>query len=223
MRIGYGGAMSDSHRIDEIRDEELARISRMVRDSEAGWLFYGPDGTAFHLTTDEAERFEKEGQTILAGYLAKRRGLRLRVVGGAIATAFVGTYALIDLPLVVRIGSGIAALAAASYVARQLLAPALYDRRLRRWRRDVALRLEKSGRGGVPADVEARHRRYNLFHLAEGTLFAALIARLAWNYGPDFAGLQLDRVDIALIAGSILSHVAATRVDATHRRRKWLD
>lgn len=36
--------MSDSRRIDEIRDEELARISRMVRDSEAGWLFYGPAG-----------------------------------------------------------------------------------------------------------------------------------------------------------------------------------
>ncbi len=215
--------MSNSRRLAEIRDEELARISRWVRDSEAGWLFYGPDGTAFHLTEDEAQRLEKDGQIILDGYLAERRGMHIRVLGGAIATAFVGTHALGNLPWPIRIGAGIAALAAGGFAVWQLLGPAIYDRRLRHWRRTVALGLQASGRGGVPADIETRHRRYNLFHGVEAMLFAALVVRLVWNFGPSFAGLRLDTVDIALIAGSILSRLAAIKVDATHRRRKWLD
>jgi hypothetical protein len=35
------------------RDVQGARVSRWIRDSEIGWIFYGPGGRAYHLLTDE--------------------------------------------------------------------------------------------------------------------------------------------------------------------------
>ncbi|MFM5885019.1 MAG: hypothetical protein ACKOQ3_06805 [Novosphingobium sp.] len=210
-------------RLAAIRDREAARISRWFRESEAGWLFYGADGTAWHITGDEARTWEDEAKAMLVRHLDWLKHVELRIAAGAVATTFVGAFALIDLPLVLRAAAAAAALVPATYFLRQLTGSAAYDRRLRQWRAALAERLAGSARGGVPGEVESHHRRYNLFHLVEGLCCAALLGHLLWRHGLDLGQFRLGAIDIGLIGASLAAHVAATRVDATHRRRKWLD
>lgn len=210
-------------RLTALRDREAARLSRWFRESEAGWLFYGGNGAAWHVTGDEARRWEDEARAILAGHLAWMRHLELRIVAAAMVMAFVGAFALMDLPVAARLLSGGAALMPGLYLVRQATGGFAYHRRLRRWRADLARRLAASGRGGVPAEIEAQHRRYNLFRIAELGLCAALFGHIAWGLSPDFAHLRLGALDYGLIGAALAAHLAATRVDATHRRRKWLE
>ena len=57
--------MRDEREKQIFRETQGARISRWNRDSEAGWLFYGPGGTPFHILSDEAARLEAAGNAIV--------------------------------------------------------------------------------------------------------------------------------------------------------------
>lgn len=48
------------------RETQGARISRWIRDSEAGWLFHGPRGKAYHILAGEGARLEAEGNATAA-------------------------------------------------------------------------------------------------------------------------------------------------------------
>jgi hypothetical protein len=86
-----------------------------------------------------------------------------------------------------------------------------YEVALRRWRRRVAVRLAENQRGGVPAPIAEKHRRYNLF------LFICIAATFGM-LGEGFYLLQIAFVILAMAVSP-----AARRVDDTHRRCKWLD
>ncbi|MCL9999377.1 MAG: hypothetical protein NBV68_08345 [Erythrobacter sp.] len=53
------------------RETQGARISRWVRDSEAGLLFYGPAGSVFHILSSEASRLEAEGNALVERLLGR--------------------------------------------------------------------------------------------------------------------------------------------------------
>lgn len=206
------------------RDTQGARISRWVRDSEAGWLFYGPDGTAYHILSDEARRLEAEGnafvERVLGPGFAPVPGPRMALLA-VIGIPFALTFAVpagwvavvVPLALILTIGP---------MIGLTIANDVLYEVTLRRWRRDVAARLEARGRGGVPEPVATKHRRYNLF------LFACLLATLAafLTLALVMAG-TLDNSFYLLHLGFLLLAMAASpaarRVDDTHRRRKWFD
>lgn len=206
------------------RETQGARISRWIRDSEAGWLFYGPDGTAFHILSDEADRLENEAN-----------GLVERVLGpGFVAIPSKRTIiaVLIGVPLLLGwlLPSHLSAVAMPAALLIMIV-PMLglniandvaYEITLRRWRRAVATRLAATQRGGVPERVAQKHRRYNLF------LFICIAATFGMlgTTGLMVAGVLDERyylLQIAFVILAIAVSPAARRVDATHLRRKWLD
>jgi hypothetical protein len=86
----------------------------------------------------------------------------------------------------------------------------------------VASRLARDGRGGVPDPIAAKHRRYNLFQMIALTGALAYAGRIVLMMtGVIETGLHA--IDIAILTVTVLASWPATRVDATHRRRKWLD
>lgn len=206
------------------RETQGARVSRWVRDSEAGWLFYGPDGTAYHILSDEARRLEAEGR----GFIERVLGPGFVPVPGpgtallaVIGVPFALTFAVpadwvavvFPLALILTIGP---------LLGLNIANDVLYEVALRRWRCAVAARLAARGRGGVPEPVAARHRRYNLFLLV---CLLATLAALA-TLGLVMAGVLDDSfylLHLGLLMLAIVVSPAARRVDETHRRRKWLD
>jgi hypothetical protein len=75
------------------RQTQGARISRWIRDSEAGWLFYGPGGTPFHILSDEAARLEAEGNAIVKRLVGP--GFVALPPQGAIIAALIGVPLLL--------------------------------------------------------------------------------------------------------------------------------
>lgn len=215
---------ASARRIDTIAKAELARISRLFRQSEAGWLFYGADGTAYHLTADEAARHEAAAQRRLTRYLVYLRRLPWRILATALGLGVLLPLVLWAMP---------PALAAAS---RPVIGPALfaallvqagggiaYDLGLRRWQAALARDLAAKGRGGVDSAVAAHHRRHNLFTLAGQVLALVLLVRLALGLQHSGGALRPGALDLLLVAAAYAAHFAGRRVDTTHRRRKWLD
>jgi hypothetical protein len=206
------------------RETQGARISRWIRDSEAGWLFYGPDGTAFHILSDEAHRLEAEAN----GLVEKLLGPGFVAIPNqrTIIAALIGVPLLLGWFLPASL-SAVAMPAALLIMIVPMLAlnvanDVAYEITLRRWRRAVATRLAANQRGGVPEPVAQKHRRYNLF-LAICLL--AVFAMLVTN-GLMVAGVLDERYYLLQIAFLVLAAAvspAAQRVDATHRRRKWFD
>lgn len=206
------------------RETQGARISRWIRDSEAGWLFYGPGGTPFHILSDEAARLEAEGNAIVERLLGP--GFVTLPSQGTIIAVLIGVPLLLGWFLPSHI-SGIAMPAALLLMIVPLLALNLandvaYERALRRWRRGVAARLAASQRGGVPQPIAEKHRRYNLF------LFICIAATFGMlgTTGLMVAGMLDERfylLQIGFVMVALAVSPAARRVDDTHRRRKWLD
>jgi hypothetical protein len=86
----------------------------------------------------------------------------------------------------------------------------------------VASRLAREKRDGVPEPIAAKHRRYNLFHmitLAGAMAYAGRIVLMMTGV----IETGFHAIDIAILTVTVLASWPATRVDATHRRRKWLD
>jgi hypothetical protein len=206
------------------RDAQGARISRWIRDSEAGWLFYGPGGTPFHILSDEAARLEAEGNAIVERLLGP--GFVALPGQGTIIAALTGVPLLLGwfLPAdfsVIAIPAALLVMIV-PMLALNMANDAAYEIALRRWRRRVAARLAEHRRSGVPMAVAQKHRRYNLFLMI---CIAATLGMLgttglmvAGVLGENFFLLQIAFVVLALAVSP-----AARRVDDTHRRRKWLD
>lgn len=208
------------------REVQGARLSRWIRESEAGWLFYGPDGTAWHITAGEAEQLEQEGRALiersLDGGFAVLPGWR-RLIAVSVAAAFAAMlllpfgwanpFLVANLWFVVTIPV-IAIVAIGKDVA--------YEIALRRWRKAVALRLKRQKRGGVPQAIADKHRRYNIFQITVilgGLVYAIRIALMMT--GTIESGIH--PIDLAILAVMGLAAWPADRVNNTHRRRKWFD
>lgn len=206
------------------RETQGARISRWVRDSEAGWLFYGPGGKAYHILADEARKLEAEGNAFIERVL----GPGFVPVPGpevAIATVVGVPFALaFALPgkLVAEVGPFVLALTVGPIAVLNIANDVIYETSLRRWRRQVAARLEADRRGGVPEPVAEKHRRHNLFLslclLATLAAFVTLALIMTGELDDSYYLLHLGFLILAIVASP-----AARRVDDTHRRRKWFD
>ena len=212
-----------SNRIAQLRAAEQARISRMVRNSEAGWLFYGSGGQAWHISADEAARLERQARRLLERHLTFMR-LSLPLSGAAGIGMYLSyiCYSTAALPLVRMACLG--ACAGLGLVIAVLAIEDLgYDRSMRRWQRQQERHLARSARGGVSEGVSAHHRRHNLFR--EAAMLCALVLLLR------FAGAMLNPPqfafgawpDLVLLLGALGLKTLGDRVDATHRRRKWFD
>ncbi len=206
------------------REVQGARIARWIRDSEAGWLFYGPDGTAFHILTDEAARLEAEGHALVERLLGP--GFVTIPSQRTIITVLIGVPLLLGWFLPSNI-SAVAMPAAllimiVPMLALNIINDAAYAIALRRWRRGVAARLAADQRGGVPQPIAQKHRRYNLFM----ALCLCAVTASCGTLGLIMAGVLNDSyylLHIALLILAIMLGEPARRVDATHLRRKWLD
>ena len=203
---------------------ERARISRMVRESEAGWLFYGPDGTAYHITADEARRHENAALRLLTQFLDYQRRIPLRMIGTALLLGgiFALASALVPRAIMATAGWLIGPLCFVVVLA-QSCGGVIYDWRIRSWQKGIARQLAKNGRGGVAPQIEAKHRRHNLFKSAAQLLCLAVLVRAGFRLHADAKAMIPDLIDISVIAAAYTAHFAGLRVDTTHRRRKWLD
>lgn len=218
--------MRDDYQQQAFRKVQGARISRWIRESEAGWLFYGPDGTAWHISSSEAERLEEEGLALVERSLNKGfAGLpgwrRLMIISFAAAFAAIPLlpahwaslfivahlWFIVTIPVIVIVAIG-------NDVA--------YEIALRRWRETVALRLKRQKRGGVPHQIAAKHRRYNIFQTIVILGALAYLVRVILMMA-DVIESELHLLDMAILAVMVLASWPADRVNRTHRRRKWLD
>lgn len=218
--------MRDEYQQKAFREVQGARISRWIRESEAGWLFYGPDGTAWHISSSEAERLEEEGLALiersLDGGFSGLPGWR-KLIAVSLAAAFAALLLLparwanpflvanlwfivmIPVIVIVAIGNDVA-----------------YEIALRRWREAVARRLKRQKRGGVPRQVADKHRRYNIFQTIVILGALAYMIRIAlMMMGTIETGIH--SIDLAILAVTVLAAWPADRVNRTHRRRKWFD
>ena len=202
-----------AQRLAHLRDMNRAEISRWFRESEAGWLFYDAQGVAHHLLADEASRFEAEAHRLNDRYLNtfSWRGtmLMLPMLGAGVATALGARGQFLWWII------GAAFLLA---VVPAALAEVAFARTMRRFRARIARQV--AGRGSVPQPVADQHRRFNLFRmlsLASATIF---MWRLAIHSAD---GWRVESIDAALVVLAFAGKAGADRVDATHRRRKWLD
>jgi len=213
-----------NRRSQEIELAERARISRMLRESEAGWLFYGPDGTAFHITADEARRHEHAALRLLTRFLDYQRRIPLRMIGTALLLGGIFALASAVLPRAIMAQAGwmIGPLCFVVVLA-QSCGGVIYDWRIRLWQKGLARQLAKSQRGGVAPQIEAKHRRHNLFKSAAQLLCLVVLVRAGFRLHADAHAMIPDLIDISVIAAAYAAHFAGLRVDTTHRRRKWLD
>lgn len=204
--------------------DHRARIARWFRHSEAGPLFYDHRGQALHVLESESIRLEAEAAELLDGEIVTlaRRQNRFAFVSLALAFAIATVAAWFAMPSKVcalLIGGGICTGALGTIWSHLLFRGAL-----RGWRRQTGLRLAAIGRGGVPEPIAAHHRRHNLFRIGLSLGAMALAGRVVWLvlFAPA-KPLQLFGPDLAIVLFILACVVPARRIDATHRRRKWLD
>jgi hypothetical protein len=206
---------------------ERAKISRSIRETEAGWIFYDERGSAWHITCGEAARLEQE-----ANVMARRQAMRMErrlnwSVGlmcvGLIPYLFAIVFLLPDwlgwtVPYLVII-----------YIFALIAVVIMFavDYRLRRlvWQHRLGRKFRVLGRGGVPREVAIRHRHYNLFRIVCFGSVTLLLLRFAWiafvtkPEGP--GGMSL--FDFALVMTATLTSFPAMKIDDVHIRRKWFD
>lgn len=139
--------------LELFRETQRTRISRWIRNSEAGWLFYDQRGTAWHLLSDEAVSLEREAGRIVGRCVARQRRWSariLRAIGFAIAAFVGGTYFgfFRDFEAVVALGGLIFAFFL--WTIGSFIIEFLYHRQIRNWRQRTADALARDLRGGVP-------------------------------------------------------------------------
>lgn len=212
-----------------------ARLSRIIRNSEAGWLFYSPGGTAYHLLSDEAEMLERRGLRRLdkCEWLSRELGV-LATKGAALSlVVFVANIVLVGRAYGSEVADFVATIIFPSLllgsvifaVFRPAIARALRATIMIHWQATEASRLRKSGRGAVPDKVEKKHLRYNLFRIAFGAASATLIVRLflIGFLTPTQIAERGFAVELVCIAVIVLTAIPAKMIDVTHIRRKWFD
>lgn len=216
--------------LEMFRETQRTRISRWIRNSEAGWLFYDERGTAWHLLSDEATELEREAGRIVGRCVARQRrwsARTVKVLAFALA-AFVGAVCLDffrGYEAVYAVGGFILALFL--WVAGAVTIEFLYHQQIRKWRQRIAETLARNNRGGVPDAVEAHHRRYNLFGMVCSVAVVVYFGRVVWMSSVARSDPTISNpfswADLVLIATILLTASAAAKVEATHRRRKWFD
>ena len=211
-----------------------ARLSRIIRNSEAGWLFYAPGGTAYHLLTDEAARIEARGLRMIGkcNWLGRELG---RLPGKALKLAMIFFALSIVIPIAtdwpieqdLLVGAFAATFLFAPFFAllHPFIAMVLRASIMLAWQRREAAMLRRQGRGTVAVAVETRHRRYNLFRILFTAALSLLVVRLAalWLLTPTQVRERGFDIEIACLAVMGITMIPAKLIDMTHLRRKWLD
>ncbi len=206
--------------LEILRANELARISRWVRDSEHGWLFYDPRGRAHSISAGEAAELEAAMQRKLDRYIASLRFMPRRIIAAGLAT---GLYHAVVQAMVPDRLAWLAPAAFAPFIAYFLFEGSSGLRfwlAQRNWRNEQARRLQF--RAAVPVEIETRHRRHNLFRIASGAFALAAVGHAAWCMATADPAEGLTMTTLLLAGIAWLLFLPANRVDATHRRRKWL-
>lgn len=216
--------MRDQHQKQAFRDVQGARIARMIRESEAGWLFYGPGGEAFHIFADEAAALEREGLGLVEraldpGFVPLPDW---RVMLALPCGMMWASMVLLPAAFGVLVPSIVIAVAVPAAGMLAVGNDVAYEAAVRRWRRATAARLAAQQRGGVPDPIAAKHRRYNIFQLICVTGAIAYLVRVIMM----MTGIIPEgfyTLDWVILGITFAAAWPAQRVDATHRRRKWLD
>lgn len=211
-----------------IRDSQFAMISRWIRNGDEGWIFLGPGRKGYHLVSDEAASLEEEARAIVETWIVERRIVNRRlklfwpllfapILLPAALTFWLG--ASFDDTRILVIAGPIISFA---FLSAYLLPPDVrYLARIRRWRAEAAKDCREQGRMATDA-LALKRFRPNLFVWLH---IAAACAFFGWILFRSFV-LQTEGFaawEIILGAVIILSQYPARRIDATHRRRKWLD
>lgn len=206
-----------------------ARMSRCVRNSEAGWLFYSPGGTAYHLLTDEAEAIERRGHRLIDRYNRFAREFH-KLPKRLLLLAFVAFCAAIFIQAIDRdaalfVVTAAIMLSGLVYLSNPLLIMCTRNAVFLSWQAREARRLKKIGRGAVPQRVERHHRRYNLFRIAFNLALAVFVLEALYAcFAPPSLLREKSLWPLGLSIGVMaITIVPARRIDATHRRRKWLE
>lgn len=206
-----------------------ARLSRCVRNSEAGWLFYSPGGNAYHLLADEAEAIERRGNRLIDRcnrfahefYKLPKRLIVLAII----VFAFTVFSSALHADAGGFVIAAIIMLAGFVYLMNPIIVMCMRNTVFWSWQANEARRLRKGSRGGVPSQVELHHRRYNLFRILFNLAFTVLVfqvlhACVATQEQLRESSLWPIGLSICVMA---LTFIPARKVDHTHRRRKWLD
>jgi hypothetical protein len=209
-----------------------ARLSRFIRECEAGWLFYSPLGTAYHITGNEAELLEHRGQRIIARcnrFVPQFDNIPIRLVQLAFATVFLTISLFVLFGLSTLPGTYIAfwmlLMAIFTYLLNPIIVMCVRNTILLAWQGSEARKLKRNGRGSVPKAIETRQRRYNVFRILFNIAFVVFLHQLVWSCvatRTELSQASLFALPISIIV-MLLTALPARRVDATHRRRKWLE
>lgn len=231
-------SLGDSDVFEFTEHAAKARLARVIRNSEEGWLFYSPDGTAYHLLSDEAELLERRGLrklkkcSWLTAELSKLPGrsfklaLAVLAINISFAVAFGRAY-------IEPIGDFMSYFVFPSLVLfalffglfRPLVALVIRSTIMLAWQAEIAARLRREGRGAVPSLIEKKHLGYNLFRIAFTMALGILTVRFAsiWFMTPSQVAEVNFGIDIVLVGMLLVTFVPARMIDITHIRRKWLD
>jgi hypothetical protein len=204
-----------------LEDAERARIARIVRNSEAGWLLYPGTGAPAAISERQAERIEHDLLRQLDRFIIAGKRMERRVFLVAMAC---GGW-LICVQAIAPRYSGLALGLMTPFLLAYTLWEGTLDLRFRlgrrRWLRAQVDRLSRGD--AIPPEIARHHRRYNLFQLISYALTLAGVGRVLWRY---FAGVDLtvavDVPAVALVTAGCLFYLPAQKVDATHRRQRWL-
>lgn len=214
----------------KFRDEQGARVSRWLRDSEAGNLFYGSDGECYHLLEDEADELERFAKQWI------ERGATNDFAPIPYRPLKVAAFVLLALTYVAGLtSSALVVLCLCAFLVACLLYGysiiengARYEAGLQRWRDETTAKLAGLNRGGVPKHIATRARRHNVFNWVINALIAVVFV-ICLVVGPTAVTIseQAERIAFGVMMACTAAvpalNWAAKRVDSTHRRRKWLD
>ena len=215
-----------------------AKLARIIRNSEAGWLFYSPGGTAYHIYSEEADSLPRKGKRRL-----KKLNWLAAELSGLPKKSLIAAFAAFGVSLLGGIAAGKAftdpygdfllGYAVPTFVLfalffaflRPLIMLAIRATYMMVWQAGEAKKLKREGRGAVPDGIEKKHLRYNLFRMIFWGALAILSVRfvMMWFMTPSQVSARGFELDIILIGVMVVSSIPAGMIDATHVRRKWLD
>ncbi|WP_284126370.1 hypothetical protein [Parerythrobacter aestuarii] len=211
------------------------RLARCIRESEAGWLFYSPTGTAYHIFAEEAERLARQGEAAI------ERSTRNAILSRKLYRAMIPLAFAILLTdaFYLRLEGEFAGLETGPFIFtcmvigsivlamfHPLLAMIYRGTGFILWQAKIAHNLRRQRRGGVSSAIEARHMRFNLFRILSMAALVPLVFRLAYYFFVVPVGHYREYfgwADLALAGVFFWAAIPAFLIDHTHRRRKWLD
>jgi hypothetical protein len=205
----------------QTRDAEVARIARWFRDTEHGPVFYDPDGQALPVSQSRSDHWKTQAIRDLDRHLAwqnRSPWAVLLIAMALIAILLVGAAMAGDrLPILRQIPPPLAALPACLW---PLALHVGFRRRQSAWRRAIAAGLVLHA--PLSEGEAAPHRRHNLFVWARNLVSLSVMVIGGVSAFRDPTDLSPLPLLIGLTAVAWVIHWAAMRVDATHRRRRWL-